>query len=83
MSVNRFRTKNGRLTWYALACGYIDVYEKNNIRTTLWHEGACYHVRSTNFNTVTRLSWDTAQTVGEAYRIFAQHKRMFHKSVRS
>lgn len=41
MSTDRFRTKNGRLTWYALTCGYIDVYEKNNIRTTLYKLKRC------------------------------------------
>jgi hypothetical protein len=32
----------------------------------MWHEGACFHVRAHNFNTHTRLSWDSFEHLGRA-----------------
>lgn len=42
----KFRTRAGRLTRYAFACGYVEQFESGDHCVTLWHEGGpCYHVR--------------------------------------
>ena len=47
----KFYTRSGRLTRYAFACGYIELFESGNHLVTLWHEGGpCYHVRYHIFN---------------------------------
>ena len=42
----QFKTKTGRLTVYALACGYVERSERDNgNRVSLSREGSLYHVR--------------------------------------
>lgn len=45
------KTKAGRLTHYAPACGYIEEHEAHGIRTMLWLEHSVYHVRRHDFKT--------------------------------
>ena len=55
----KFYTKAGWLTWYSLACGYIEKKRRDGIETTLWHEGGpTLHVRQHDFNTGRRVFWD-------------------------
>lgn len=64
---NEFRTKKGRLTYYALTCGYIEQTEKDNVRTTLWYEGGnVFHVRKHDFNTHTRIFWSCFHKLSDA-----------------
>lgn len=56
--MNRFRLKDGQLSRYAFGCGYIQTVTKGSIRTELYADGACYHVRQFNNNTHERLLWD-------------------------
>ena len=56
--VPRFYTLKGWLTWYGLACGYIEQKTADNVQTELWHDGPCLHVRQHDFNTGKRVFWD-------------------------
>lgn len=73
----RFRTKAGRLTNYALGCGYVESVEIGSVSLSLWHEGGpCLHVRAhdhgENFG---RLFWETFETLTDARRRFDRAKR--------
>lgn len=69
--MSKFHTTKGRLTPYALACGYIEQKERDGIRTTLWHEGGpCFHVRQHDHNTGTRLFWDSFESLPKARNRF-------------
>lgn len=65
----QFRTKTGRLTAYSFACGYIEQRQWRSIGTTLWHEGACYHVRQHDTE-VGRVFWHCFDTLAEARNCF-------------
>jgi hypothetical protein len=47
---NKFKNKDNSLTVYALRCGYVQRYEKNQFSVELYHEGAVYQVRYFNRN---------------------------------
>jgi len=74
MTSDKFKTKKGRLTPYALACGYIE--EKNVIgseetNVTLWHEGGpYYHVRAHDRAEHKRLFWESFEKLTDARRCF-------------
>ena len=51
----------GRLSAYALACGYIE--QRGNVK--LWHEHGCYHVRLWVRETGQR-DWRSMRTLTEA-----------------
>ena len=71
MNRDKFRTKAGRLTPYALACGYIEQHEAADIRTTLWHEGGIvYHVRQHDFNKGERVFWECFERLTDARRCY-------------
>jgi hypothetical protein len=62
-----FYNKKGELTRYALACGYIQRYEKNNQSIDMYCENAsCIHVRQFNRDTGKRIFWDSFTTLTEA-----------------
>ena len=65
---DKFRTKAGRLTPYALACGYIERKETETLRLDLWHEGACFHVRAND--TTARLLWECFDTLTQARKFY-------------
>ena len=69
----KFNNKDGSLTRYAFACGYVEQHDnkETNSRVTLWLDCGSYHVRSHQFNGAGRLAWETFHTVKEA--------RMFYK----
>ena len=80
-----FKTSQGRLTAYALACGYI---EKRPLKgfadasVTLWHEGGPgFHIRAHDSETGTRLFWETAATLGEARKVYDRAERLAAKPV--
>jgi hypothetical protein len=57
-----FKNADGSLTAYALACGYLEQKEAKGINVTLWHEGACYHVRGHDHNKKGLLFWDSFES---------------------
>lgn len=79
--LSRFRTLRGRLTRYALACGYIEQHDTNpaNVRegqrVTLWQEHGALHVRAHDFTTGQRLFWDCPATLKAARKRFDAAKR--------
>ena len=70
--MDKFKTKSGWLTPYALACGYIEEKEANNIRTQLWYEGNCLHVRQYDFNNHERVFWDSFARLADARKRYQQ-----------
>lgn len=68
----KFYTKQNWLTPYALACGYIEISDVNNIRTTLYRDGGCQitHVRQHDFNNNQRVHWETFETLTEARKFY-------------
>lgn len=70
-----FRTKTGRLTAYALACGYIEQFEANEKRVTLWAEHGSLHVRAHDFANNKRVFWDCPETLTQARKRFDVAKR--------
>ena len=69
---NQFKDCKGRLSDYALSCGYIEKHDNEGINTTLWKEPACkvYQVRQHNFNTGKRVFWKSFDVRLEAYKFF-------------
>ena len=70
---NKFYNKDGTLTAYALACGYIETSEKNDIKITLWKEG-CFHVRKHDFNKGIRIFWKSFDNLTSARKFFNKNK---------
>ena len=68
---DKFRTKAGRLTPYALACGYIETQDDSGISTTLWHEGGIlYHVRQHDHNNGKRVFWESFGRLTDARKCY-------------
>jgi hypothetical protein len=78
--MNKFRTKAGRLTHYALACGYIERKETETIKIDLWHEGSCFHVRAHDFNIHTRIFWESFNTLTNARKFYDINKKQLFKA---
>ena len=80
--VDKFRTKRGDLTPYALACGYEQQQEINNIRVSLWGNGGpVYHVRAHDFNTHARVFWKSSLKLTECrqwYKQYVKHLKEVH-----
>lgn len=65
----RFYTKDGWLTPYALACGYIEQKDYGPIRITLFQDGGCYHVQAYDHDQKIRHFWESFRTLMEARRL--------------
>jgi len=84
----RFYTKDGQLTSYALACGYVEQKNYGPIRITLFKDGGCYHVRAYDHDQKIRYFWEVFRTLTEArhhYKyveslLIAEAGRKFEKS---
>lgn len=84
-----FRNKAGRLTPYALACGYIEEFDtcpespREGQTVKMWYESGLnpYHVRAHDFTTGKRLLWDCFATLTEARARFDRAKRNLSKGV--
>lgn len=64
-----FRTAAGRLTGYALACGYIEKRQLqgyDDASVTLWLEHGALHVRAHDSANHCRLFWHCPESIGEA-----------------
>lgn len=69
--MDKFRTKTGRLTPYAFACGYIEkraMLGPNDRTVEIFQYGgtAHYNVRAHDHTTGQRLFWETFRTLSEA-----------------
>ena len=65
----KFHNADGTLTAYALACGYIERKETENLRLDLWHENCVYHVNAHEFNGAGRMFWESFDRLSAA-RVF-------------
>ena len=75
MSLEKFRNKNGDHSVYAFVCGYIQGRELSpGVRISLWHEGACYHVRAHDYNAGVRLFWHSTESLTAARRVYRAGK---------
>lgn len=63
-----FYTKDGWLTPYALACGYVEEKDYGPIRLTLFRNEGCYHVRAYDHMQKIRLFREGFRTLTEARR---------------
>ena len=77
---DKFTLSDGQLSTYALACGYLQQFPKGNAsdQVTLWHEGACFHVRRHN-DAQGRVFWESFASIGEARKLFAATKQSIKK----
>jgi len=81
MSEPIFKNKDGSLTRYALACGYIECKElSNNIRITLELDGNSYAVKAFDHNNHIRLAWDNFDSIVQARKRYKELIRL-HKLV--
>ena len=55
---SKFHNRDGTLTTYALACGYIEVADRPSVHTKLSRDGACYHIISISKSTHCRI-WES------------------------
>ena len=67
-----FYDAKGRLTAYALACGYVERTKRGQVVTTLWSEDGVYHVRQHDFETSERVFWESFRVLGQARARFRQ-----------
>jgi hypothetical protein len=74
MTKDKFKNKNGSLTIYSFACGYIERFIHNNIQVDLYLDG-CWHVRAHDFNKHQRLTWESVPTLTQARRYFSSIKQ--------
>lgn len=66
------RDLKNRLTDYSLACGYLDVIERQGINIRLYKEAGCkvYQVIKHDHNNGKRIFWETFKTRCKAYVFF-------------
>ncbi len=76
---NKLLNKQGRLTPYAFACGYIEQFEYKGIQITLWKENGAWHLRKHNFNTGKRIFWDCPSTLSNGRKMFDFAKKQMEK----
>lgn len=78
------KTRDGKLTSYGLACGYVEKWRTigtRDITVTLWKEGGVYHVRSHNFTSQRRLAWRSFHKLTNARREFSTQKRQVRQGI--
>ena len=72
---DKFRNKNGDLTHYALACGYIQIFDPTDtMRLTLWHEGNVFHIRLFEHSEHKRVFWHSFDNLTAARKYWHQTK---------
>ena len=76
MRLSLKKRKDGLTSYYALHCGYIDLFETDKHRLTRWHEGGTvYHVRLHNTETGKRVFWETFEKCEQSAKFFKKHKK--------
>lgn len=75
LPASMFYDRHGRLTAYALACGYREVMTFGSVRLMLWAEHGVYHVRAHDEVSGIRLFWDSFPRLGEGRRRFNKAMR--------
>jgi hypothetical protein len=65
----KFRNRDGSLSSYSFACGYIEQFRKDGIHVTLEKDG-CFHIKSYDFNNHERLLWETTNSLTAARKMY-------------
>lgn len=79
----RYYTKAGRLTRYALECGYVEQAEHNSIQTTLWRSHGAYHVRQHEYGGRGRITWESFRSLAAARRRYDDLVRKSRRAPRN
>jgi hypothetical protein len=79
MKEPKFKLADGQISAYAFGCGYLQQFSHGRYMLTMWHEGACYHVRLTRYDPermiTERYSWDCYESLTEARARFRKLKK--------
>lgn len=70
--------KNGKLTAYGLACGYVETHEKDTKKVELYVQHECYHVRF--FDTGKQfkwIEWNSTRSLTDARKMFSLVKVIY------
>lgn len=78
-----FKNKDGTLTVYALACGYVEEFNGEFQSVRLWLEGV-YHVRRSYIGKsyargYSRSSWESFESLSEARKFYRKEIREIKK----
>jgi hypothetical protein len=73
----KFRNKNGTLTAYAFACGYLETREKNGVKVTLERDSACWHVKTWDSVEKVRRAWESVTLLTDARKEFRRQCKTF------
>ena len=79
--MNKFKTKAGRFTPYALACGYIETKEAGGVTLALFIDG-CAHVQARS-DEKGRFIWECFDTLTQARRFFDAQARQLKKGAQA
>lgn len=75
----KFYDSKGKLTSYALHCGYVHRAEKGPIRARLYWEHCCYTVRCIDDSSaIGNLFWKGYQRRANALRAYSQLKKKYN-----
>lgn len=69
-SGTNLRDSKGRLTAYALACGYVEQKTIGDVDVSLWMEHGCCHCRA-HSDALGRIFWESGK-LSDMRRIFAR-----------
>ena len=79
--MDKFKTKAGRLTPYALACGYIETIETGDVTLSLFLDG-CTHVQARS-DEKGRFLWECFDTITQGRRFFDAQARQLRKGAQA
>ena len=78
--IMKFYLKNGDLSVYALACGYVQTYDRDSVYTKLYHSNGVYVVRTWS-PLGRRAKEETFRLVSEARQAFRSHVKLTLKDL--
>ena len=73
--MDKFHNSYGRLTAYALACGYVESKDLGAVHLSLWSEHGVFHVRAHNRGEGRRVFWESFRTLTDARRHYDRQSR--------
>ena len=79
--MNKFKTKAGRLTPYAFACGYIETKEVDGVTLSLFVD-SCTHVQGRS-DEKGRFLWECFDTITQGRRFFDAQARQLRKGAQA
>jgi hypothetical protein len=70
----KFYNRDGSLTAYSFACGYVQKKEIAHYDVTLYLEG-CWHIRTWDNEARKRIGWESFNRLGQARKAYKQEIR--------